>query len=162
MRSPSCLLYCSSLYCSCSWFILFCQSLSSFFLLSKLEEYHVLWLHCGQEKSGISLPLFLFQLISLFSFWVGSFFFQLLPGMGNVFLELVIHTSSGFKLFTAMLSICEWAWRKINVKRPEQAREKSSSSTFFLVTPLPGSELSCLWTLQCLNLEMACLGTSHF
>lgn len=54
-----------------------------------------------------------FQLISVFCFWVGFYFLQLqqspqlLPQMGGVFLELVIRASLDFKLFTALLSICE-------------------------------------------------------
>lgn len=88
--------------------------LSLFFLIflsSKLGECRVLWLHCGQGKLGICVPSSSSSSVCSDS---GLVFFrqlqkspQLLPRMGNVFLELVIHASFDFKLFTTMLSFCE-------------------------------------------------------
>lgn len=74
----------------------------------------------------------LFQLISLFWLRVGFFFLQLqkspqlLPGMGHVLLELVIHASFDFKLFTTMLSVCEWAWGKINVWKGQSRQGRTA------------------------------------
>lgn len=56
---------------------------------------------------------------------------QLLPRKGNVFLELLIHASSDFKLFTTMLSICEWAWRKINMWQGQSRKGKTVLPTPF-------------------------------